>query len=271
MMKWLFNCSAALLLVGLGWAMPLQVQAQGTYYYWNVASPDTGTYDDGANWVDSEGTPMGLAPSAGDSAIIKNDGSLLVDVISPIGDDVNYPYQIWVGAGTTGPLDPSDGHVVQESGGVYFEKYLCVGTDASPGTSTWTMTGGTIDQKGTGGGMYVGDTSNGSMTVENSTITLTGKLQVGGSAEGTMTLNSGAIVLGATYLEVGKNANAVGTLTINNGATAAFGTSNSSVGFESGTGSLEMSGTASGTFTGKLCVGYNGGTGSIDLSGSATI
>ncbi|MBN2217040.1 MAG: autotransporter-associated beta strand repeat-containing protein, partial [Pirellulales bacterium] len=28
---------------------------------------------------------------------------------------------------------------------------------------------------------------------------------------------------------------------------------------------------ASGTFTGKLCVGYNGGTGSIDLSGSATI
>ncbi|MBN1909694.1 MAG: autotransporter-associated beta strand repeat-containing protein [Pirellulales bacterium] len=294
-MKWSFKCSTVLLLVSLGWAVPLPVQAQGTYYYWNVSAPNTGYYGDTENWVDSIGNPAWAVPSTGDSAIIKNDGPLVVDIDHPIGDMFSsfIPFQILVGAGTIGPLDPSAGHVQQTGSDVYFENYLCVGTDSSPDTSTWTMTGGTINQTGTTGGLYVGDVANGSMTVENASITVNNILQIAGGAEGTMTLNSGAAV-GAKYLEVGRDANAVGTLTMND-ATATFtGTADSSVGYDgagsfelsgaanaeftgkmnvgygSGNGSLELSSTANATFS-KLNVGYNGGTGSVSLSGSATI
>jgi len=232
-----------LLLVGLVWAMPMQAQAQDpepNCYYWIVASPNSGYFDTAANWVDGYGSPtLGNVPGAEDDrAIIKSDGVLNVDATHPILASDLVGADLWVGDGTLpdqwpyGPLDPSEGHVVQNGGSVEYASWLVVGTNFAPGTSTWEMEGGSITQNGTGGALLVGDGAVGTMTVSNASIVVAGDLRVG--------MDEGA----------------VGTLSMSGTTTATFD-GRLDVG-HGGNGSVVLSGSASLELVDPVRLGYNG-------------
>ncbi|HBO42747.1 MAG TPA: hypothetical protein DD670_02170 [Planctomycetaceae bacterium] len=249
-----------------------------SYYYWNLTTGD-GWIDDGALWTSEDGLNTGYVPgttpNAGTDvyrqwAVIANTGLAKIDENHvPWGASTNYPQNIWVGNGSTtkaGPFGPSEGHVLQTGGDVGYISYLFVGRDNAPGTSTYDLQGGSLNQIYTGTGyVIVGHTNaTGVMTVSNDAkiIAPTGVVRVGDQAGSNGTLSmSGTSRLTANYLTVAsygaQGQVSVGKVNLSGDAVVTLGLDASFGSYYYTDGTINLSGNATLTAARRINVGDN--------------
>ncbi|MBN1855295.1 MAG: autotransporter-associated beta strand repeat-containing protein [Pirellulales bacterium] len=164
-MNKLLQLALVLMMVGFIQALPVQAQF---YLCWDLASGEDWA-NEASLWFDPDGF-NGVIPYSPDWAILKTPGLMKMDsshMISAgrlyVGEGYNeFPYYL-TGAG--------EGHVLQTSGDFWYDDYLLLGY-WSPGTSTYTMEGGTIlqvnrDPNAGAGQLRIGDHGDATMTVSN--------------------------------------------------------------------------------------------------------
>lgn len=241
----------------------------------------TNNWSDSGNWMLADGTQAGNPPLGGDSVVIKNSGTAVIgDSETAYASDITIKEgglilnggskietNVTVGDGASGSLlvnggtihgvhfnmgtNLGDGHLVIDNGGV-------VAT-----TNPWW-----------GSSMNIGDTGNGSVTINNGGQLISSwYINVGNRGTGKLVLNSGTVRPGTNLsVRIGAEAGSHGEVIINGGLLhGSVGEDNFIIG-RSGTGYLEInnSGTATATW---IFVGgeYRGGSAPTSSGGDGTV
>ena len=256
----------------------------------NVGLAGSGTFNQTGGAVDTGGNNLVIGGSASGVGIYNissgtsrsNTGGMILGnsgtgTVNQTGGQVGDMRATTIGnnVGAVGTYNISSGTFFQGAA----TTALTIGNN---GAGTMNLSGGTVAK--TGGNVVLGSGSTG---VGNLSITATGaaftfntggQMIVGASGTGTITQTSGVLGAltsggGATMLAMtlGQNANSVGTYAFSGGVMKQTTASALIVG-QSGTGTLNMSGSAAITDGGNITIGQDAGSvGAINLTGTGNI
>ncbi|MCA9263960.1 MAG: PEP-CTERM sorting domain-containing protein [Planctomycetales bacterium] len=227
----------------------LAIPAHAVDFQWNVAGP--ADWNVGANW-NPEGPPSG---GGGNHAFINNGG------VAEISGDIGDIQDIFVGAGvdTSGTLNQTGGNTFQGTGSWSF-----VGQDG--GTGTYNLSGGSANKER----LYIGR-GNGGVGVLN----LFGEGNVSGTelvigdgngSHGTATIYGNGNVTNNLFI-VGAGGTGEANITDNGRVTA-----NSEVWIANAGGTATMSMDSGSVEANEwIAIGRDSGTGTVNLSGTARL
>lgn len=194
-------------------------------FNWQLAAPAVGNWSNGAHW-NPAGPPSG---GGGNHALINNGGTAVIS--ADIGDIQDI--FVGVGVGTSGTLSQTGGNTFQGTG-----SWMFVGQDG--GTGVYNLSGGTQDK----GRLYIGRGNGGDGTLNLSgTGTVDNEMLIvgeGGGSTGHVSVMGNGSVSASSEIWFG-NAGGVATADITSGAVESEEWI--AIGRDSGTGTVNLSGT----------------------------
>ncbi|NLE37673.1 MAG: hypothetical protein GX621_06565, partial [Pirellulaceae bacterium] len=207
------------LLMAATWALPVGAAT----YTWNLPESETeGVIGDSSLWHDTTGV-TGTIPGTSDLAVVKSSGTMLIGgtienpAPSPWTSSSSYANSFYIGetGGSGYPSAGSEGHVEQSGEDVWFRAYFILG-HISPGTSTYTMTGGSLNQRSNGTQFRVGELATATFDASGSSALNVRDVHVGynvtasAGTNGTLDLRDDSVMsVFGNYFWIANGANSV--------------------------------------------------------------
>lgn len=212
----------------------------------------------------SKYTSLGQVAGEGGVMILRGTGTFNTTADFNVGDTGNSS------TAATGWLEIHNSAAVNVNsvGGFFVGSGFSANTKA---TGTVTQDGGTLTVTNANDGYFIVGGRNSSLGVgtynlAGGAINANTNVRIGGQGTGTMNQTAGAFTT-AKWLSIGRFAGATGVYNISGGTLSQTSASTAIIVGEAGTGTLNISGTASVSAVGGVSVGRSGGSGVVNLDG----